>query len=182
MTRRIVNFLDLETTGLLDDAGEHRIIEACCALYDIDTAEHVKTWLWRINPLRKIDIRAQKAHKISLADLANEPTFDVVAPAIRGVIDTVALTVAHNGDSFDFPYLKREMARVGHLIKWNKTLDSMQKARWSTHNGKLPRLGELATCLDVEYNPKLAHSAAYDCDVLAQCFFSARALGYFETV
>lgn len=178
MTRRIVTFGDTETTGL--NLPDERIIETCIAQFDFDTEEHIKTWLWRCNPLCKIGAKAQKIHGISLADLANEPTWDIVAPAIRGVIEPSIGFIAHNGDWFDVPFIDREMRRVGQNIVWPKTFDTMTQARWATHHGKNPKLGELAECLDVPYDPDAAHAANYDVDVMAACFFEGRRLGWYN--
>lgn len=180
MTRRLVNVMDLETTGM--NEPEHRIIEACCRLYDLDTEQLAGSFVWRCNPLRSIDTKAQKAHGIRLADLENEPTFDIIAPAIRGTIepDEIELIVAHNGDDFDVPFLKRELQRVGQATRFPQTFDTMKMGRFATPTGKIPRLGELAASLDVEYDPKKAHAAEYDVDVTAQCFFSGRRLGWFK--
>lgn len=175
---RIIVFGDIETTGV--NEPEERIIETCLMQFDLDTERHIKTWLWRCNPMRKINAKAQKIHGISLADLANEPTWDVVAPAIRGVIEPAYGFIAHNGDEFDVPFIDREMRRVGQHISWPKTFDTMKQARWATHNGKNPKLGELATCLDVEYDPSKAHAATYDVLVMAQSFFEGRRLGFFN--
>ncbi|SFJ49229.1 DNA polymerase-3 subunit epsilon [Sphingomonas sp. NFR04] len=178
--RRLVNVCDTEGTGL--NEPEHRLIEICCRLYDLDTEELVKGFVWRCNPLRKIDASAQKVHGIRLDDLANEPTFDVIAPQVRGVIEhpEVVLVVAHNGDGYDFPFLKRELERVGQRTTWPATYDTMMKGRWATANGKLPRLQELATCCDVPYDRAKAHAAEYDVDVLAQCLFVGRRLNWFN--
>ena len=178
--RRLVNMLDLEATGL--NEPEHHIIEACLRLYDFDTGDLVKGFLWRCNPLRKIEAKAQKVHGITLDDLANEPTFDVIAPHIRGIMESpsVVLHVAHNGDDYDFPFIERELLRVGQLARFPKTFDTMKEGRWATGQGKLPKLQELATCLDVEYDPAKAHAAEYDVDVMAQCFFEGKRLGFFN--
>lgn len=179
MARRIVNFTDIEATGL--NLPEHRIIETCVMLYDLDTEEHLKTFVWRCNPLRAIEAQAQKVHGIKLLDLANEPTFDIVAPAIRGTIEGqgIELIVAHNGDDYDFDFLNRELTRVGQRTKFPATFDTMKKARWATGNGKIPRLGELARSLDVPYDPSKAHAAEYDVSVMAACFFEGRRLKWF---
>lgn len=178
MSIRLVNFLDLETTGV--NEPEQRIIEVCCQLYDLDTEEHKKTFLWRSNPLRKIEAKAQKVHGISLADLEKEPTWDLVAPHVAGAIQPCVLAVAHNGDFFDFPFLQREFARVRQGCTFPKTFDTMTQARWATHNGKNPKLGELATCLDIPYDPSQAHSAEYDVSIMAKCFFEGRRIGWFQ--
>lgn len=179
MSRRIVNFLDIEATGL--NEPEQRIIEHCSMLFDLDTEEQLKSYVWRCNPERKIEAKAQKVHGIKLEDLAHEPTFDVIAPFIRGTIEgpEIVLAVAHNGDDYDFPFLKRELERVGQRTKFPATFDTMKQARWATANGKIPRLGELAACLDVPYDPAKGHAAEYDVSVMAACFFEARRLGWF---
>ena len=177
MTRRLVNFLDLESTGL--NEPDERIIEHCSMIFDLDTEAHVDTKVWRVNPLRKIGAKAQKVHGIKLDDLAAEPTWDVVAPAIAGTIQPVEMVVAHNGYDFDFPFLDREFRRVGVMCAFPKRFDTMVEGRWATGNGKLPRLGELARCLDVDYDPAAAHAAEYDVTVMAKCFFEGRRLGFF---
>jgi DNA polymerase III subunit epsilon len=175
---RIVTFADIETTG--GNEVNERIVETCLIQFDLDTGQEIKPWVWRHNPMCKINAKAQKVHGIKLDDLAAEPTFDVHAPLIRGVIEPSALLVAHNGDDFDFDFLQRECTRVGHRIQMPKTFDTMKQARWATANGKNPRLGELATCLDVPYDPSQAHGAEYDVRVMAACFFEARRIGWFN--
>jgi DNA polymerase-3 subunit epsilon len=177
MTQRIISFLDIETTGL--NEPEHRIIETGVVMYDYDTEEHIRSFVWRCNPQRSIGIKAQKVHGITLADLVNEPTWETVAPAIRGAIEPVFMAVAHNGKYFDFPFIEREMYRVGIHIRMPTLFDTMTEARWATANGKNPRLGELATCLDVPYDPAKAHGSLYDTEVMADCYFAARRIGWF---
>lgn len=175
---RLVNFTDIETTGLNDP--EERIVEACCSIYDLDTEQHIETKTWRCNPMRKIGIKAQKVHGISLDMVANEPTWDLIASQVAETIRDAELLVAHNGDDFDFPFIDRELRRVGIVVTPKRTFDTMKLARWATHNGKLPRLGELAVCLDVPYDPAAAHAADYDVSVMAKCFFEARRVGFFN--
>jgi len=178
MTRRIVNFLDTETTGI--NEPEHRIIETCCGLFDLDTEEEIEFKLWRSNPMRGIDAKAAKVHGITLPMLANEPTWDLIAPEIGQTIRDSEMIVAHNGDYFDFPFVERELRRVGVIIQLPRTFDTMTQARWATHHGKLPRLGELAASLDVPYDPSQAHAADYDVRVMAKCFFEGRRLGFYQ--
>lgn len=177
MSRRIVTFGDIETTGV--NEPNERIIETCLIQCDLDTKEELKVWVWRHNPMCKIQPKAQKVHGIKLEDLAHEPTFDVHAPLIRGVVETSVLFVAHNGDHFDFDFIQRECTRVGHRIAMPRTFDTMTNARWATPNGKNPRLGELAAALDVPYDPSKGHAAEYDVRVMKDCFFEAVRLGFF---
>jgi DNA polymerase-3 subunit epsilon len=178
MSQQIITFGDIETTGV--NLPEERIIETCLIQFDLATEAEIKAWTWRHNPMCKIQAKAQKVHGIKLEDLAHEPTFDVHAPLIRGVIEPSVAFVAHNGDDFDVPFLQRECTRVGHRITFPRTFDTMKQARWATANGKNPRLGELAACLDVPYDPSKAHGAEYDVRVMAQCFFEARRIGWFS--
>lgn len=178
MTQRIINFTDIESTGL--NEPEHRIVELCCQLYDLDTEEHLKTWVWLIDPERSITPKAQKVHGITAAHLAGKPTLEQLAPVIRGVFNPAYANVAHNGDHFDFPFIKREMMRVGHPVTFARTFDTMVEGRFATANGKNPKLGELATCLDVPYDPDQAHGADYDTSVMAKCFFAGKRLGWFN--
>lgn len=178
MTRRLANFIDIESTGV--NEPEERIIEIACQLADLDTEQLVAEHVWRCNPLRKINAKAQKVHGIRLDELEHEPLWDQVAPLVRGVIEDpeVQLMVAHNGDFFDFPFIDRELVRVGHQIVWPRKFDTMTNARWATANGKNPRLGELATCLDIPYDPSNAHAASYDVSVMRLSFFEARRIGF----
>lgn len=178
MTQRIINFLDIETTGL--NEPDHRIIEHCSMLFDLDTEAHLKTYTWRCNPMRKIDPKALKTHGITLAELENEPLFDAVAPLIRGTINTAYACVAHNGHFFDFDFIERECRRVGAPVAFPIKFDTMTEGRFATPLGKNPKLQELAECLDVEYDPAKAHAAQYDVEVMAQCFFTGRRLGWFN--
>lgn len=149
-------------------------------LYDLDTEEHIATYTWRINPMCKIGIKATKVHGIRLDDLANEPTFDAVAPLIRGVVNPAHLNVAHNGHHFDFDFIERECARVGCPVTFGQKLDTMTEARFATPYGKNPKLGELAACLGIPYDHAKAHGAEYDVEILAKCFFEGRRLGQFS--
>lgn len=178
MTQRIINFLDTETTGL--NEPDERIIEYCAMLFDLDTEQHLKTYTWRCNPMRKIGAKAQKVHGIALADLENEPLFDAIAPLIRGTIDTAYAVVAHNGHYFDFDFIERECRRVGAPVRFPIKFDTMTEARFATPMGKLPKLEELAASLGIEYDRAKAHAAEYDVDVMQKCFFAARRLNWFK--
>lgn len=176
MTR--VTFYDTETTG--KNEPEHRFVELTCMDFDLSTGQHIDTWTRRCNPMRRIDPGAQKVHGITAADVENEPTFDLLAPELIQRFRETDLVVAHNGDFFDFPFTIRELIRVGHPFTFRRTYDTMVNARWATGNGKIPTLGELCRCLDVDYDPEKAHSAEYDVSVMAACFFEGRRIGKFQ--
>jgi DNA polymerase-3 subunit epsilon len=174
----IVSFYDTETTG--KNEPEHRFVEATIMDFDLSTGQHIDTWTRRFNPMRRIDAKALAVHGITLDELAAEPTFDLLAPELIERLNRGALTCAHNGDFFDFPFTIRELIRVGHPYTFRRTFDTMTAGRWATGNGKIPTLGELCRSLDVPYDPAKAHSAEYDVSVMAACFFEARRLGYWQ--
>ncbi|WP_342234587.1 3'-5' exonuclease [Inquilinus sp. OTU3971] len=175
----VINFTDIETTGL-EQAKGHRIIEICCSTYIAATRKKVFTWTKRINPMRSIDAKAQAVHKISLADLAGCPTWDVVAPDVAKILGRTALLVAHNGNSFDFPFIGMELMRIGITPPDIQSFDTMVEGRWATATGKVPTLGELAYACDVPYDPEAAHAAEYDVDVMAECFWRGVDFGFFK--
>lgn len=174
----LIGFTDIETTG--KNEPEHRIVEVACGLFDLSTGREIDMWVRRSNPLRSIDAKAREVHGIAREDLEAEPTWDLLAPELIAKLDAGDIWAAHNGDFFDFPFIERELGRVGTLYRFKRTFDTMVQARWATGNGKNPTLGELCQCLDVTYDPSAAHSAEYDIRVMAKAFFAARRLGFYE--
>lgn len=169
----IVTGIDIETTGLSAERG-HRIIEIACTLHDYSTGKILGKWEQRINPKRTIDPKAQAVHGISLEDLAEEPTWEEVAPKLIKLIKRTDLLVAHNGDGFDLPFILHETDRIGLELPDVATFDTMLEGTWATPDGKNPKLKELAEALGYVYDEKKAHSALYDVILMMQCFFKAR--------
>lgn len=160
---------DLETTGF--DPAEHRIVEAYVSLWDSETRKLLFEFDRRVNPQRSIPIEAQRVHGITPADVASAPVWDDVAPKIHAVLSKATVFVAHNGKSFDGPFLTSEFKRVGLKPIERPMLDTMVDARWATVDGKLPTLGDLCFACGVHYDPALAHSASYDVEVMMKCAF-----------
>lgn len=175
---RLVTGLDLETTGFLD-TGDHRIIEVYAGLWDVDTRERVEELHVLIHPERSIPAAAQAVHGFSLADLAGCPTWNMVAEQVRAFILRGEAMVAHNGISFDGPFLDQEFRRISLPAHGMRILDTMVGARWATGNGKSPTLGELCFALGVPYDPAMAHKADYDVGVMMDCFFRGLDWGHF---
>lgn len=174
---KIGAFLDLETTGL-EFAQGHRIFEIALLLYDFDTETKMGAYCKRVNPGCAVSARAAQITGVTWRDLVNEPPYQAIAGTVDKLLSASAVIVAHNGDHFDFPFLKHHQEQQGFRSFPAVTVDTIH-ARWSTFNGKSPNLGELAFALGVPYDPSSAHGALYDTTVLAQCFFAARKLGYF---
>ena len=107
---------------------------------------------------------ARQTHGISDEELRDQPTLDLVRPAFRKFCGDDIL-VAHNGNGFDFPILRRlgdELVEGGDFV----TFDSLPLAR-ALHPGSR-KLGDLAHHFGIEL-PQ-AHRAYEDARVLALVF------------
>ena len=174
----IIAGADIETTGLDYEKG-HKTIEICFSLYDFDTRKHRGYFEQRIHPQRSIAAEAQRVHGISIEDLKDAPTFSEVAPRIARLFEICDIVVAHNGISFDFPFLAYELAMENIAMPEFVPFDT-KEARWATWNGKVPKLKELCFALGIEYDEAKAHSARYDVDVMMQAFFAGYDRGWFK--
>lgn len=174
---RLVNFLDLETTGKFDP--NHRIIECSIRQCDLDSEEEKRNVLLRFNPERNIDAAAQRVHGISLDDLKDKPPILKGLPQIAKLLTEADLNVAHNGIGFDFPYLKMEFERNGIEFPKFEVFDTMVEGTFATDLGKNPSLKELCFALDVDYDETLAHKGNYDTEVLRDCFFNGVRHGWY---
>lgn len=173
-----VSFLDIETTGKLTPG--HKIIELSIRFCDLTSYREIHNYLWRFNPDRNIDAKAFAVHGIARADLEHEPKFVDVIPEINKVLLASDLSVAHNGDYFDFPFLQMEYENAGHKMPAIKTFDTMIEGNFATELGKRPSLSELCWSLDIVYDPKLAHRGDYDTEVMRDAFFTGHKLGWFK--
>jgi DNA polymerase III subunit epsilon len=174
---------DVETTGL--EIGDHRIIEYYDAawLWDLHSKpELIDQTYFKINPERNIPLESQRIHHITPADVEGCPPWRKVAPEIHRSLARADLVVAHNGKSFDLPFLNYEFARVGLEELDPPLVDTMLEGRWATPQGKVPNLGELCFACDVPYDTTSgkAHAADYDVGVMMQCFFRALSWGWFK--
>jgi DNA polymerase-3 subunit epsilon len=180
VSRIVVAGLDIETTGLEQEKG-HRIIEVAVKLYDLTSEALLAEWVQRVNPQRSIDPKAQAVHGITFEELSKEPTLEAIAPKLSRILSTINLVVAHNGRSFDLPFIRAELTRIGQTAPQPTLIDTCEDARWATPFGKLPNLAELCFATGVEYDPTKAHAADYDVDVMMKAFFAARRWGFFPT-
>jgi len=172
----IIAGLDTETTGL--EPGDHRIIEIYIGLWDLATQKRLFAYEQRIDPQRAILADAQRVHGISNSDLVGKPIWDTVAPNIVKILAKAHVIVAHNGESFDMPFINHELQRLGHPAVRLPLVDTVQ-SRWASPIGKSPTLQELCFACDVTYDPEKAHAAAYDVEVMVECFFRGHRWGRF---
>lgn len=175
----IVAGIDIETTGLEQVKG-HRIVEVAAILYDLDSARELGKFVQRINPERSIDPAAQAVHGIRYDDLIECPPWDLVAPKLVKIMSKCDLLVAHNGESFDMPFIAGELLRIGQPVPNVVCLDTMVEGRWATPLGKLPSLRELCFACGVEYDTEKAHAADYDVTVMMRSFFHGLKRGFFK--
>ncbi|WLR90909.1 3'-5' exonuclease [Shinella zoogloeoides] len=172
----IIAGLDTETTGI--EVGDHRLIEIYIGLWKADGTK-IFAFEQRIDPERSIAVDAQRVHGISSADLIGKPTWATVAPAVEKVLSKATHFVAHNA-AFDMGFLKYELERVKLKLPERPVIDTMAEGIWACPDGKKPTLQELCFAMNEEYDPALAHAAAYDVDVMMRSFFKALKQGWFS--
>ena len=102
-------FFDIESTGL--NVIRDRIIQLAMIRYHKNGTPPVeKSYL--INPGIPISAEAMAVHGITPQDVANKPTFRIVAKEIFDFIGDADLA-GYNSNRFDIPVLMEEFARVG---------------------------------------------------------------------
>ncbi len=152
--------VDLETTDR--DAVTADIVEL--AAVRVRNGQIVDSYRQLVRPRVPISEGARQTHGIGEEDVRDQPTLDRVWPAFRAFCGEDIL-VAHNGNGFDFPILRRlgaELPGGGEFL----TYDSLPLAR-DLHPGSR-KLGDLAHHFKVEL-PR-AHRAHDDARALAQVF------------
>lgn len=106
--KRPLAFFDLEATGL--NVGVDRIVEIAILKAMPDGSEDVKTW--RLNPEIPIPLETSLIHNIYDEDIANEPTFKMLAKEIADFFSDSDLA-GYNSNKFDIPMLLEEFLRAG---------------------------------------------------------------------
>ncbi|MFO0935592.1 MAG: 3'-5' exonuclease [Gemmataceae bacterium] len=107
LTRPLAVF-DLETTGTKPESD--RIVEICIIKIMPDGSSETKTR--KLNPTIPIPPEATAVHKITDADVANEPTFKQVAKTLNEYLTGCDLC-GYNLVRFDLRLLRAEFQRVG---------------------------------------------------------------------
>jgi DNA polymerase III subunit epsilon len=105
---RPIAFIDLETTGL--SVGGDRIVEIAILKINPDGSKTTRTH--RVNPEMPISAESTSIHGISNEDIANEPTFESLAPSLFKFLFDCDLG-GYNSNKFDIPMLVEEFLRVG---------------------------------------------------------------------
>jgi DNA polymerase-3 subunit epsilon len=170
MAREIV--LDTETTGL-DPLSGHRLVEIGCVELK-DFLPTGRTFHRYIHPERDIDPEAQRVHGLSLAFLADKPTFadaDVCEALLAFIGD--ASVVAHNA-AFDREFVNHELGRVGLPrlpdSRWVDTLALAQSRFPGVHNS----LDALCRRFRLSLNEREKHGALIDARLLAAVYLELK--------
>lgn len=161
---------DLETTGFRFEEG-HRIVEigGVELIRGALTGKHFHTY---VNPERDMPDGAFKVHGLSAEFLRDKPVFaDArVAEAFVRFVDDAEL-IAHNGVSFDLPFLNAELTAAGFSPIANPIVDTLHIAR-RKFPGAPASLDAL--CLrfgvDTRQRAKDGHGALLDSRLLAAVY------------
>ncbi len=150
--------VDIETTGHSSSGGD-RIIQL--AIVFIENQQVTNTFTTFINPERKIPAFIQDLTHIQDEDVADAPTFEMVAPNVLDMLqDTIF--VAHNVQ-FDLSFLQKELKRVGLPKLVCKTIDTVEFVKLMYPNLYSFKLQDIAVELGIGLES--AHRA--DDDALA---------------
>ncbi len=114
LTRPIV-FFDLETTGT--SIMRDRIVEISIIKVMPDASEVERTI--RVNPGMPIPAEATAIHHITDADVADAPTFKMIAPELMELFGDADIA-GFNSNRFDVPLLTEEFLRAGIAFDLSK--------------------------------------------------------------
>ena len=166
--RQIV--FDLETTGFRFDEG-HRIVEIG-GVELVRGALTGRTFHTYVNPERDMPDGAFKVHGLSEDFLRPFPVF-ADARVSKAFIDFVgdAELVAHNGVSFDLPFINAELAHAGMSALANGIVDTLHLAR-RKFPGSPASLDALCARfgIDTRQRERDGHGALLDSRLLAEVY------------
>lgn len=166
--RQIV--FDLETTGFRFDEG-HRIVEIG-GVELVRGALTGRTFHAYVNPEREMPEGAFKVHGLSGEFLKDFPVFadSRVAHAFVDFVSDAEL-IAHNGISFDVPFINAELMRAGIPALANKIVDTLHIAR-RKFPGSPASLDALCSRfgIDTRQRERDGHGALLDSRLLAEVY------------
>jgi DNA polymerase-3 subunit epsilon len=166
--RQIV--FDLETTGFRFDEG-HRIVEIG-GVELVRGAVTGRSFHTYVNPQRDVPEGAFKVHGLSEKFLSDFPVFadERVARAFVEFVGDAEL-VAHNGVSFDLPFINAELANAGLPALDNDIVDTLLLAR-RKFPGSPASLDALCARFGVDTRQRAldGHGALLDSRLLAEVY------------
>ena len=154
--------LDIETTGR--DLATAQVIEI--AAVRVRGGNVVDQYVTLVKPRIPIEPGATATHGISEAEVADAPPFEAIWPALREFLGRDVL-VAHNGNQFDFPIIRRMATELGlDGADGFTTYDTLPLAR-ELFEGSA-KLEDLAKVLEIDAGQ--SHRALDDTRTLAHVF------------
>lgn len=166
--RQIV--FDLETTGFRFDEG-HRVVEIG-GVELVRGALTGRTFHTYVNPERDMPEGAFKVHGLSEKFLKDFPVFADrrVAQAFIEFVGDAEL-IAHNGISFDVPFINAELAHAGMSTLANEIVDTLHLAR-RKFPGSPASLDALCARfgIDTRQRERDGHGALLDSRLLAEVY------------
>ncbi|MCB2098440.1 MAG: DNA polymerase III subunit epsilon [Parvularculaceae bacterium] len=161
---------DLETTGFRFDEG-HRIVEIG-GVEMVRGAVTGRSFHTYVNPERDMPEGAFKVHGLSEEFLRGHPVFADEKVA-RSFVDFVgdAELVAHNGVSFDLPFINAELENAGMTRLTNPIVDTLHLAR-RKFPGSPASLDALCSRfgIDTKEREREGHGALLDSRLLAEVY------------
>lgn len=166
--RQIV--FDLETTGFKFSEG-HRIVEIG-GVEMVNGAITGRSFHTYVNPERDMPEEAYRVHGLSSAFLNDKPLFaaEPAGPAFAEFVDDAEL-IAHNGVSFDLPFLNAELKAANMNPLRNKIIDTLHLAR-RKFPGAPASLDALCARfgIDTKERERSGHGALLDSRLLAEVY------------
>jgi DNA polymerase-3 subunit epsilon len=161
---------DLETTGFRYDEG-HRIVEIG-GVELVRGAITGKSFHTYVNPERDVPEGAVKVHGLTQDFLRKYPTFSDarVADAFLDFAGDAEL-IAHNGASFDVPFINAELTGAGRAPLANELIDTLLIAR-RKYPGAPASLDALCQrfSIDTKDRKRDGHGALLDSKLLAAVY------------
>lgn len=169
---------DLETTGLSPVKDE--IIEIGAVKFSFqkvgDRMEIVEkgTFQSLVRPDRHIPEEATRVNHITDAMVQDAPVAKDVIPGFLRFCGQSSMLVAHNGHSFDAPFLRESCKKAGIPAPRLPVLDSLKISRNLMRESASHKLSDIANRMVASGEVKIKveqgelHRALYDCQVLAQ--------------
>jgi len=161
---------DLETTGFRFDEG-HRIVEIG-GVELVRGALTGRTFHTYVNPERDMPEGAFKVHGLSETFLKGFPVFadSKVGKAFVEFVGDAEL-IAHNGISFDMPFINAELAGAGMQALANDIIDTLHLAR-RKFPGSPASLDALCSRfgIDTRQRERDGHGALLDSRLLAEVY------------
>ena len=159
--------VDIETTGR--DTLTAQVIEI--AAVRVRSGAVVDEYVSLVKPRIAIEPGATATHGISEAEVANAPLFEEIWPRLREFCGRDVL-VAHNGNQFDFPIIRRMATELGlEGADGFTTYDTLPLAR-ELFEGSA-KLEDLAKVLQIDSGQ--SHRALDDTRTLAHVFLGMNA-------